>query len=124
MTTDQEMVAGPLFELVWTTLVDVLGTATTASLFRKAAKDARALRPDRKDLQHFEIVRDGLEFRYILPPSWQQEGRGNMDSLRFLVQAALCPLLIEWTGTVVVDLLDGVPELREHGIISKTGSPS
>jgi hypothetical protein len=117
MTTDPELSTASLFELVWGTLVDVLGTATTASLFRRATRNVRGM-PEAEELGDFEIVRDGMQFGYALPEAWKREGAERVEALRFLVREGLCPLLTELTGAVVIGLLERVPELREHDIIS------
>ncbi|MBA2660893.1 MAG: hypothetical protein H0U74_01245 [Bradymonadaceae bacterium] len=109
--------AAHLFELVWSTLVDVLGMATTATLFRKAAKNTAMLKPNIKGLEGFAITRDGLEFCYTLPTCWQQDDVASVEALRFLLEAALYPLLTELTGTVVIALLERSPELRRQGDI-------
>lgn len=117
----QEPKAAQLFELVWNTLIDVLGTATTATLFRKAAKNVAAMRPELEGLHGFAVARDGLEFRYVLPTSWQRENPAGIEELRYLVRDALCPLLKELTGAVVIDLLERKPDLQRYGMIEIQG---
>ncbi len=103
-----------LFALLWEALADLLGTATAATLLRRAARRAALRNPELAD---FAVVRESLEYRCKLPPSWK-EGTGGapLRALQDLVDELL-PLLVELTGPVVVRHLAQVPELRERGII-------
>jgi hypothetical protein len=117
-----EFNAAGVFELVWSTLVSVLGTGATATMFRRAAKNAAANRPDLPALQGFDIVREGLDYGFVLPRSWSGVSEEACQALRYLVRKELCPLLQELTGPVVLRLLERQPELLRNGIIAKRGT--
>jgi trimethylamine:corrinoid methyltransferase-like protein len=111
-----------LFGLVWGALSDLLGTAAAATLLRRAARRAGSHDPE---LAKISIVRENLEYRYTLPPAWNdwtkplssEKHHDAQAALRHLV-AELVPLLVELTGPIVVRHLAQIPELRERGIIS------
>jgi hypothetical protein len=108
-----ELSSAALFVLLWNGLADLLGTAATATLLRRAAKRAAAREPA---LAELTIVRESLEYRYTLPSTWK-DGRGAEGPMRALVRELL-PLLVELTGPIVVRHLAQIPELREGGIVS------
>ena len=112
-----ELSGAGLFTLLWESLADVLGTAATATLLRRAARRAVPRSPE---LAELAISRDNLEYRYTLPSSWKEREEGTLLALRDLV-GELRPLLVEMTGQVVVRHLERVPELRERGILSPQG---
>jgi hypothetical protein len=103
-----------LFTLIWDALADVLGTAATATLLRRAARRAA---PRCAELTELAVVREKLEYRYTLPSAWADGAGGTPLALRELV-AELRPLLVELTGPVVVRRLERIPELWERGVIS------
>ena len=109
--------AGPtsaaLFTLLWNALADLLGTAATATILRRAARRATARSPE---LAEVTIVRESSEYRYTLPSAWS-EGAGDADRALRLLIAELVPLLVELTGPVAVRHLARNPELRERGFI-------
>ena len=113
-----EFAAGPelsvaaLFTILWDALADLLGTAATATLLRRAAKRAVARSPELADLV---IKRDGLIYRYACPPVWNDKSEGTSLALRELV-GELQPLLIEMTGQIVIQHLEQILELRERGL--------
>jgi len=104
-----ESSAAILFAALWEELADVLGTAATATLLRRAAR--RAL-PRCPQLAELAIQRENLEYRYTLPPAWKDAAEGTPIALRELV-TELRPILIEMTGQVVIRHLEQVPGLRE-----------
>lgn len=108
-----ELSSAALFTLIWDALADLLGSAATATLLRRAARRARA---HDQELAEVTIVRENLQYRYTLPPTWNDASAGTRRTLRCLV-GELLPLLVELTGPVVVSRLSLVPELRERGII-------
>ena len=110
-TTADELSLAALFRLVWEALADVLGTAATATLLRRAA---RAAVRRRTELNELVISCENLEYRYTLPAGWRNGGPPG--ALRELV-AELRPLLVELTGPVVYRRLERIPALRERGII-------
>jgi hypothetical protein len=108
-----ELSVAALFTLLWEALADVLGTAATATLLRRAARRAAPRYPE---LSELAISREKLEYRYTLPPAWAGGAEGTPLALRELV-AELRPLLVELTGPVVIRRLERIPELRKRGII-------
>jgi len=101
--------AALLFNMLWEALADVLGTAATATLLRRAAR--RAL-PRCPQLGELTIERENLEYRYRLPGAWEDPDKILPPALRELV-GELRSLLVELTGPVVLRHLEGVPELRD-----------
>ena len=108
-----ELSIAALFTLIWDALADVLGTATTAALLRRAARRAA---PRCSELAELSISREKLEYRYTLPSTWAHDPDVTPLALRELVDE-LRPLLVELTGPVVFRRLERIPELRERGII-------
>jgi hypothetical protein len=104
--------AGDLFAVLWHALADILGTAAAATLLRRASQRAVARSPE---LAALSIVRENLEYRYEVPPVWS-EPAGASRALCELTRE-LWPLLVDLTGSVVVDRLAEVPELRDGGIL-------
>jgi hypothetical protein len=103
-----------LFTLLWEALVDLLGSAATAALLRRAARRAMARAPE---LGELVIVREDLDYRYTLPHAWGDAATGETQhGLRHLM-AELVPLLVELTGHVVLGHLAQIPELRECGFV-------
>lgn len=115
---DGELNGAGLFRLLWESLADVLGTAATAALLRRAARRAAPRSPE---LAELAIARENLEYRYTLPSAWKEREEGTVLALRELV-GELRPLLVEMTGQVVVRHPEKIPELRERGIISPEGA--
>lgn len=109
------------FELVWNTLISVLGAPATATMFRRAAKNAAENRPELRALSELDIVREGLSHRFVLPPSWSGPTDEGLEALRYLVREELCPLLEELTGPVVLGMLARQPELVQSGIVAERG---
>ena len=112
-----ELSGAGLFTLLWDSLADVLGTAATATLLRRAARRAVPRSPE---LAELAISRDNLEYRYTLPSAWKEREEGTLLALRELV-SELRPLLVEMTGQVVVRHLERIPELRKRGILPPQG---
>jgi len=105
--------AAELFDLLWESLADVLGTAATAIILRRAIHQA-ALRT--ACAERVIVARNGLEYEYRVPEAWKQPGSDEaVDALR-VVAAALRVLLVELTGPVVVDRLGRLPAFRKWGI--------
>src|ERR1051325_7380679 len=69
-----ELSIAALFTLVWDALADVLGTAATATLLRRAARRAA---PRCLELGELAIAREKLEYRYTLPPEWAGGAAGT-----------------------------------------------
>ncbi|HTD76097.1 MAG TPA: hypothetical protein VK898_00570 [Chloroflexota bacterium] len=104
-----------LFALLWATLADIMGTAATAMLLRRAARRAAA---DVPELEQLVISREGLEYGYAVPATWRQgqEGRSRA-ALRALVHE-LGPLLVDLTGPIVVGRLQELEPLLDAGVVS------
>jgi hypothetical protein len=105
--------AAELFELLWESLADVVGTAAGATLLRRAIKQAVS----RTSWSEPVIVtRNGLDYEYRLPETWTQAcSEEALGALRVLA-AELRMLLVELTGPVVVRRLGRLQPLRDRGI--------
>ena len=105
--------AAQLFDLLWESLADVLGTAATAILVRRAIKQA-ASKTSRAE--PVIVARDGLDYKYDLPETWKQPGNEEaLGALRVLA-AELRVLLVDLTGPVVLRRLGRLALFRERGI--------
>ncbi|MEO8185476.1 MAG: hypothetical protein ABI895_42245 [Deltaproteobacteria bacterium] len=114
-----ELSAAELFGILWRGLADILGTAAAAALLRRAAQ--RAL-PRWPELAALCILRERLEYRYTLPSNWKSPVPKLPGALSALARE-LWPLLIDLTGSVVVQRLAQIPELREQGILPPAEVP-
>jgi hypothetical protein len=110
--------SGDLFAILWHALADVLGTAAAAALLRRAAQRAQASTPE---LGELVITRGALEYQHELPPSWRDATLEPRPALRALVRE-LWPLLVDLTGSIVVQRLARIPELQAAGIIAELGA--
>lgn len=105
--------AAELFDLLWESLADVLGTAAAAILLRRATQQV-AFRM--ADAERVIVARNGLEYEYRVPETWKRPGNDEaVDALR-VVAAALRVLLVELTGPVVVNRLGRLAPFRKWGI--------
>ena len=102
-----------LFTILWLALADVLGTAAAATLLRRAAQRACSRSPE---LRTLAITRENLEYRYTVPSVWKAPAPLALSGLCELVRE-LWTLLVDLTGSVVVNRLAQIPELRERGIV-------
>ena len=110
----KERTVEDLFVLLWETLADILGTAATAILLRRAIKRAISRWPL---LAGITIKAERIEYQYRIPDAWQREHSGDgLNSLRAVV-AELYPLLTELTGAIVIQRLERVAGLREAGLL-------
>src|SRR5215207_6915298 len=101
--------AAAVMGLLWETLIDLMGSAATATLLRRAAKRGTSQRPEMVD---FSITKSAFEYRYAVPPSWKDgHDRAALAGLHELARQ-LRPLLAELTGAVVLRRLDAIPELK------------
>jgi hypothetical protein len=105
---DGEGSSADVFALLWAGLADILGTAAGATLLRRAAQCALPRAPELAALQ---ITRQSLDYRYTLPSSWSSSGSDPRVALLALTRE-LWPLLVDLTGSVVIQRLEQVPELR------------
>ena len=101
-----------LFGALWETLDDIMGSAATATLVRRALKHASSRWPG---LDGLSITRERFEYRYALPESWQREPDLGLSALKGLTRE-LQPLLVELTGAVVLHRLRSVRELERCGL--------
>jgi hypothetical protein len=109
----EAMSAAELFDLLWESLADVLGTAATATLLRRAIKQAVS----RTSWSEPVIVtKNGLDYEYRLPETWTQARNEEALGALRVVAAELHVLLVELTGPVVVRRLARLAPLRERGI--------
>lgn len=106
--------AAELFQRLWDAVVELIGTAATAALLRRAVKRASAKRPE---LAAPLLRREGLEYAFVLPTSWQDpERRDAVEQLRRLVREDLHPLFRELAGPVIARRLAQAPELVAAGL--------
>src|SRR5689334_15554457 len=87
--TDGSCCAGHLFDQVWVTMVDVLGSPATATLLRRSIKRASAHSPD---LVALLITRAGFDYVYQIPAAWRDSTPAAVASLRALAHE-LTPIL-------------------------------
>jgi hypothetical protein len=104
--------AADLFDLLWESLADVLGTAAGATLLRRAIKRAGARTASSESVS---VTRNGLDYEYRVPETWKEPGDEAVGELR-IVAAELRVLLVELTGPVVVDRLGRLAPFRKSGI--------
>ena len=105
--------AAELFDLLWESLADVLGTAAGATLLRRAIKrvGARTAWPE-----PIVVARNGLDYTYRLPDTWKQPGNEEAGGALRVMAAELRVLLVELTGPVVVRRLERLAPFRKLGI--------
>jgi hypothetical protein len=105
--------AAELFDLLWMALADMLGTAATATLLRRAIKQAAS---QISWSEPVVVIRNGLDYEYRLPEIWKQPGNEKAIGAFRVVAAELRVLLVELTGPVVVRRLGRLAPFREQGI--------
>jgi hypothetical protein len=103
-----------LFELLWRTLANLVGTPATATLLRRSLKRAALTR---SQLARVNIVREEHDYRFTLPPEWGTPSQEALEDLRALC-SELCALSTQLTGSVVVRRLASIPEFARHQLIS------
>lgn len=108
-----------LVRVVWDQLVDLLGSAAAATLFRRAWKRASASAHPQLTV---EILRNGFEYEFRLSDAWLQAEPPTLAGLQ-LLGAALTTLLRELTGPLVLRRLYEIPALRSHGFFTPEESP-
>jgi hypothetical protein len=82
---------------------------------RRAAQRAAPRWPE---LASLTITRESLDYRYSVPSAWIEPAPDPPPALCELVRE-LWTLLVDLTGSVVVDRLAHVPELRDRGIVPR-----
>lgn len=105
--------AAELFDLLWESPVDVLGTAAAAIILRRATQQA-AFRTACSE--RAIVARNGLEYEYRVPEAWRQPGNGEAVDAPRIVAAELRVLLVELTGPVGVERLGRLAPFRKLGI--------
>ena len=113
---DSDVSWAALFALVWDTVAEVLGAAAVAAIVRRAAGRAAVECPELVDLV---VRRENLEYRYTLPHHWSttaQAAERGKGALPVLV-GEIGRLLVELTGTVVINRLEQIPELRARELV-------
>ncbi len=113
LATGDELSVSALFTILWDALADLLGTAATAALLKRAARRAAVRSPE---LDELVIQRQGLAYGYTCPAGWSATSAEAPPALRDLIDE-LRPLLIEITGQLVLQHLEQVLELRERGLL-------
>ena len=107
---DKQPTAGELFDLLWERLAELLGTAATATLVRRATKRAAAEAPT------VIVNHNTLNYEYKVPESWRRAAETNaLRALRDLAKE-LGVLLTRLTGPVVVEQLEREPRFRQSGV--------
>ena len=103
---------------VWESMAEVLGTAATATLLRRAAIRAVERMPQ---LAKLEISRDNLIRYYKVPDTWRTAAEPNgFQELDALLED-MRPLLIRLTGQIVVRRIDAVvSELTAGGASARS----
>jgi hypothetical protein len=118
-TAGADLTVSDLFTILWDALADLLGTAATAALLKRAARRAVERSPE---LAMLIIRREELAYGYSCPSGWSAKASGAPPALRDLVEE-LRPLLIEMTGQIVVQHLEHILELREQGLFAPREEP-
>jgi hypothetical protein len=113
--------AAELFDLLWESLADVLGTAATATLVRRALKQMASRTSGSEPVI---VTRSGLEYEYRVPEAWKQPGNEEALGALRAVAAELRVLLVELTGTVVVARLGRLAAFRKSGIDFSDEAPT
>lgn len=113
--------AAELFDLLWESVADVLGTAATATLVRRALKRVASRTSGSEAVI---VTRNGLEYDYHLPETWKQPGNEEAVGVLRVVAAELRVLLVELTGPVVVARLERLAAFRKSGITFSDEAPT
>ena len=115
---DGEYNTAALFAIVWDAVAEVLGTASTAAIVRRAASRAATESPELADVV---IWREKLEYRYTLPHAWSRAAMAAAPEARAPIAfralvGEIGRLLMELTGTVFIGRLEQIPALRACGL--------
>ena len=108
-----ETSAAELFDLLWESLPHVLGTAASATLLRRAIKQAAS---QASWSEPVVVTKNGLDYEYRLPETWKRPGNEEAIGALRAVAAELRVLLVELTGPVVVRRLARLAPFRKRGI--------
>ncbi len=94
--------AAELFEVLWESLADMLGTAATATLLRRAKQTASQTSGSGPVV----VIRSGMDYEYRLPAAWSQPGNGARRAvLDSLTGAHVGPRFQDLRG-----VLTGIPQ--------------
>jgi hypothetical protein len=104
LTADKPPNAKASFHVLWDQLTDLIGTTAAATLLRRAARHAEPRAPA---LAGLLISKSSFEYVVVVPAAWNENGS---DDLKILIQT-LQPLLVELTGSIVVQRLRSIPAL-------------
>ncbi|ACL66709.1 GAF sensor signal transduction histidine kinase [Anaeromyxobacter dehalogenans 2CP-1] len=105
--------AAELFQRLWDEVADLVGSAATAALLRRALKRAAEKQPE---LAAVVLRREGLGYAWVLPGAWHDPARREaVEQLRRLVREDLHPSFRELAGLVIARRLARAPELVEAG---------
>jgi hypothetical protein len=107
-----------LFRVLRQGLEGVLGSAATATILRRAAKRAKASAPQLDGIDGFEVVRQGFDYKYELPPSWYTpDSDVALGAFNYLISEHVRPIVVELTGVVGVGLFERISEelARQRG---------
>lgn len=113
--------AAELFDLLWESLADILGTAATATLVRRALKQVAS---QTSWSEPVIVTRNGLEYEYRLPETWKHPGNEEAVGALRVLAAELRVLLVELTGAVVVARLGRLAAFRKSGINFSDEAPN
>jgi len=105
--------AAELFDLLWGSLADILGTAATATLLRRAIKQAAS---QTAWSEAVVVIRNGLDYEYRLPETWKEPSNEEAVGALRVVAVELRVLVVELTGPVVIARLASLAPFRERGI--------
>jgi len=101
-----------IFDVLWSALVEILGSPATATLLRRSAKRRLG---DFPELGKLAITRKGFEYAYAVPADWKHANERSNPALQALVQD-VCSLLLELTGQVVLHRLRALPQLAKFDL--------
>lgn len=90
---------------VWESMAEILGTAATATLIRRAAERGAGKMPN---LTNLEISRDNLVRYYKVPESWRAPDQAQAVLEVSTLLDELRPLLARLTGQIVVRRIDAI----------------
>ncbi|MDB4971142.1 MAG: hypothetical protein JWN44_6831 [Myxococcales bacterium] len=113
VAADLSCTAEQLFAIVWETMVDVIGTAATATLVRRSS---RRISQRNAQIDCVSVNRDGIDFNYTVPEGWRRSGGDALAALQALAHE-LSPLLVELTGPVLIRRLVASSDLARCHIL-------
>ena len=95
------------------TAAELLGTAATATLVRRATKRLAAEAPARPMVN---VTRNTVTYEYEVPESWRRAADPDASRVLRAFAKELGVLLTRLPGSVVVERLEREPRLRESGV--------